>query len=236
MAQRFSAADPGTVVQLFNHTADAYDELNDALSFRLHRLWKRQVTAALRPLRGERVLDLCCGTGDLTMLLAERVRPNGRVVGIDVAAAPLARARQRAALTPWLPVAFQQADALDTPLPSGCFDALTMGYGLRNLGDIGAGLQEMRRLLKADGRAVVLDFNRSTNPLVAAFQQVYLREIVVPLAKGKGLEEEYAYLGPSISTFASGAEQEHMARTAGFAAARHRPMAGGLMGLLDLRA
>ena len=236
MAQPFSAADPGTVARLFDRTADAYDQLNDQLSFRLHRLWKRQVIAALRPRRGERLLDLCCGTGDLTMLLAERVRPNGRVIGIDVAAAPLVHARQRVALKPWLPVEFQQTDALRTPLQSGCFDALTMGYGLRNLRDIGAGLREMRRLLKADGRAVVLDFNRSANPLVATCQQAYLREIVVPLAKAKGLEAEYAYLGPSISTFASGAEQEQVARTAGFGAARHRPMAGGLMGLLELHA
>ena len=234
MAAPFSAAEPGTVSRLFNRTAGVYDQLNDQLSFGLHRLWKRQAVAALDLHHGERVLDLCCGTGDLTLLAAERVRPNGHVVGIDMAGAPLLRAQQRAALKPWLSVELRQADALKTDLPSGSFDALAMGYGLRNLRDTGAGLREIKRLLTADGRAVILDFNRSTNPLVAAYQRFYLRQIVVPRAKSVNLEEEYAYLGSSVATFASGIEQEHLAKAAGFGTALHRPIAGGLMGLLEL--
>ena len=89
--------DPASVRQLFEQIAPSYDRLNDTLSLGLHRLWKRQALAYLAPRPGQRLLDLCCGTGDLALLLAAKVRPGGEVLGLDAAAAPLELARQRAA-------------------------------------------------------------------------------------------------------------------------------------------
>jgi len=230
--------DPAAVRDLFEAIAPRYDLLNDLLSFGLHRFWKRQAVAWLRPCPGQRLLDLCCGTGDLALLLAERVRPSGAVLGLDVAEAPLAEARRRAAQRPWLPLSFRSADALATGLGDGWADGAAMAYGLRNLADPAAGLRELRRLLRPGGRAAVLDFNRpeAAASQVAAFQRFYLRQLVVPAARAFGLPEHYAYLEASLQQFPTGPEQEALARGAGFQRVRHRPLAAGLMGLLELEA
>ena len=229
--------DPSAVRGLFERIAPEYDRLNDLLSLGLHRLWKRQALHWLRPIPGQRLVDLCCGTGDLALLLAARVRPGGEVLGLDAAAAPLEVARRRGARQPWLPLRWRQGDALATGLAAGWADGASMAYGLRNLADPGAGLRELRRLLRPGGRAVVLDFNRpSPGGGLEAFQRLYLRRVVVPAARRVGLEEHYAYLEASLATFPRGPEQEQLAREAGFAGVCHRPLAAGLMGLLELRA
>ena len=234
MTRHGSPEPPERVRQLFERIAPSYDRLNDLLSLGQHRLWKRQTLALLQPRPGERWLDLCCGTGDLALLLAERVRPGGQVLGLDAAAAPLALARQRSARQPWLPLDWLQADALAVPAADAAFDGAVMAYGLRNLADGAAALAELRRLLGPEGRGAVLDFNR-TDGLPAALQRLALRRLVVPVARQAGFEDEYAYLERSLATFPSGPEQERLALAAGFRGARHQPLAGGLMGVLLLR-
>jgi len=228
--------DPEQVRDLFDQIAPAYDCLNDTLSLGLHRLWKRQAVAWLAPSPGQRLLDLCCGTGDLALVLAQKVRTGGLVLGLDAAEAPLGQARRRAANQPWLPLEFRQGDAQATGLAAGWADGAVMAYGLRNLQDPAAGLQELRRLLKPGARAAVLDFNRPADGagFTAGFQRFYLRQLVVPLARRAGLEPQYAYLEESLRRFPTGAQQEQLAAAAGFALARHRRLAAGQMGLLQL--
>jgi len=229
----FAPGDAAAVKQLFEAAAPRYDQLNDLLSLGLHRLWKRQAIAWVNPQPGQRCLDLCCGTGDLALLLAARVRPGGLVLGLDAAAAPLELAAARARRQPWLPLQWQLGDAQATGLPTAWADGAVMAYGLRNLADPAAGLVELRRLLRPGGRAAVLDFNRAQT-LTGRFQQAYLRRVVVPAARRVGLEQHYAYLEASLALFANGPRQELLATRAGFAQAHHRPLAGGLMGLLEL--
>jgi len=233
----------GDVRELFESIAPRYDALNDLLSLGLHRLWKRQAILWLRPQPGQQLLDLCCGTGDLALVLASRVRPAGHVLGIDAAAAPLRLALERSSRQPWLPVGWQQGDALATGLPTASRDGAVMAYGLRNLVDPAAALQELRRLLRPGGRAAVLDFNRPEasrcgGPVGAALQQglqrFYLRTVVVPTARVCGVGAQYAYLEESLRHFPTGVEQERLASAAGFAAARHRLLAAGQMGVLEL--
>jgi ubiquinone/menaquinone biosynthesis methyltransferase len=231
--------EPAAVRELFEQIAPRYDQLNDLLSLGLHRHWKRVVLARLAPRPGERFLDLCCGTGDLAFMLAAAVRPGGHVLGLDAAAAPLELARQRASAQPWLPVRWLQVDALATDLPDHWADGASMAYGLRNLADPAAGLAELHRVLRPRGRAVVLDFNRPdpADPQadrIQTFQRAYLQRIVVPVAGLAGLHDQYAYLEASLQRFPTGAEQERLARAAGFASARHLPMALGTMGRLEL--
>lgn len=234
--------DPAAVRDLFEAVAPHYDLLNDLLSLGLHRLWKRQAVHWLRPRPGQRLLDLCCGTGDLALLLAARVRPRGEVLGLDAAAAPLAVARRRGEALPWLPLRWQQGDALATGLADGSRDGAVMAYGLRNLADPAAGLRELRRVLRPGGRAAVLDF-RHIDPAAGGlealrerFQRLYLRHLVVPTARVAGLEAEYAYLEKSLERFPHGQQLVDLARRAGFSRVAHRPLAAGLMGLLELQA
>ncbi len=236
-----TSADPTAVRELFDTIAPRYDLLNDLLSLGLHRLWKRQAMAWLQPRAGQMLLDLCCGTGDLALVLAARVRPGGNVLGLDAAEAPLVVARSRAAAQPWLPLDFRCADALATGLEAAAADGAVMAYGLRNLADPAAGLRELRRLLRPGGRAAVLDFNRlafsgepSAQAAIASFQRLYLRRLVVPTAAAFGLREQYAYLESSLQRFPTAPELVALARSAGFQGVRHRPLAMGLMGLLEL--
>jgi demethylmenaquinone methyltransferase/2-methoxy-6-polyprenyl-1,4-benzoquinol methylase len=232
--------DPAAVRDLFEAIAPRYDQLNDLLSLGLHRFWKRQALLRLQPRPGGHYLDLCCGTGDLALLLAQKARPGGMVMGLDAAAAPLEIARRRAARQPWLPLRWRQGDALATGLPDRSFDGAALAYGLRNLADPQAGLRELHRLLRPGGRAVVLDFNRldpatgGSARAIASFQRAYLRRLVVPAARWFGLPEHYAYIEASLERFPSGAEQQRLALAAGFQTARHQPLAAGLMGLLIL--
>ena len=232
--------DQEAVRELFEAVAPRYDRLNDLLSLGGHRLWKRQAVAWLNPRPGQRVLDLCCGTGDGALVLAEKVRPGGQVLGLDAAAAPLQRARHRAAQEPWLPVRFDQGDALATGLADGWAEGALMAYGLRNLVDPARGLAELRRVVRDGGRAAVLDFNRPdpdggpSQEWAAQFQHFYLNRVVVPVAGLVNLKDHYAYLETSLAQFPTANQQMELARQAGFAQVGYRPLAAGLMGFLTL--
>jgi demethylmenaquinone methyltransferase/2-methoxy-6-polyprenyl-1,4-benzoquinol methylase len=216
--------DQEAVRELFETVAPRYDRLNDLLSLGGHRLWKRQAVAWLDPRPGQKFLDLCCG----------------QVLGLDAAAAPLRRARQRAAREPWLPLRFEPGDALATGLAAGWADGALMAYGLRNLVDPARGLAELRRVLRPGGRAAVLDFNRPDPDGglfqlgAAQFQHFYLNRVVVPVASLVDLKEQYAYLETSLARFPTSQQQMELARQAGFAAVGYRPLAAGLMGFLTL--
>lgn len=218
---------------LFDRIAPVYDDLNQSLSFGFHHVWKQMAVLWSGAQPGDRCLDVCCGSGDLALALARRVGNSGQVVGVDFAAQQLAVAHRRAdqaRLSGRLQ--WQQADALALPFDAASFDAATMGYGLRNLTDIPAGLKELRRVLKPGAKAAVLDFHRPQGTLQQQFQQWYLSQVVVPAAERCGLLEEYAYIAPSLDRFPNGATQVELAGLAGFRQATHYPIAGGMMGVL----
>lgn len=212
---------------LFDRIAPVYDHLNQWLSLGQHRIWKQMAVKWSGAQQGDTCLDLCCGSGDIAQLLARQVGPTGRVIGVDFSAAQLAIARQRPVAVRWV-----EADALALPFPKNYFQAATMGYGLRNLVDIPQGLQELHRVLQPGARAAILDFNRSPDTTVNAFQKWYLDTIVVPVAQHMGFQADYAYLLPSLERFPTGAEQVTLAKQCGFTAAVHYPIAGGTMGML----
>lgn len=186
---------------------------------------------------GYTCLDLCCGSGDLAFLLARQVGASGTVYGADFAPALLAVAQQRAEqnwpiTVPQPALHWVEADALALPFETAQFDAVTMGYGLRNVTDIPRSLGELYRVLKPGAKVAILDFHRPASPLMQRFQQWYLDQIVVPAADRHGLTADYAYISPSLDRFPVGSEQVNLAKQAGFSQATHFAIAGGLMGVL----
>lgn len=221
---------------IFNRIAPVYDRLNNDLSLGMHWVWKQMTVSWSGAKPGDTCLDLCCGSGDLTQLLAKQVRPTGTVIGADFAPAQLEQAAARIASVypPINCIDWVEADALNLPFADNYFDAATMGYGLRNVTDIPRCLAELHRVLKPDAKVAILDFHRPDNNLVRRFQQWYLDEIVVPKASQLGMMNEYAYLNPSLDRFPTGAEQVKLGLAAGFSHATHYPIASGMMGVLVL--
>ena len=190
------------VNDLFAAIARRYDLLNDLQSFGLHRHWKRRVVelAAVRP--GQRALDVCCGTGDIALALA---RAGTEVTGLDFSPAMLEIAENRRLKNTQSAIAnpkFIRGDAQQLPFPDNSFDAVSVGYGLRNLAGWETGLREMLRVARPGGRLVVLDFGKPPNALWRAIYFAHLK-ISVPLV-GRlfcGNADAYAYILESLKHY-----------------------------------
>ncbi|KAJ4711063.1 2-phytyl-1,4-beta-naphthoquinone methyltransferase, chloroplastic [Melia azedarach] len=221
--------------ELFSRIAPVYDNLNDFLSLGQHRIWKRMAVSWSGAKTGDNVLDVCCGSGDLAFLLSEKVGSDGKVIGLDFSKDQLsvASSRQDSLLKPcYKNIEWVEGDALDLPFSDCIFDAITMGYGLRNVVDKRKALEEMFRVLKPGSRASVLDFNKSTRPFTAGIQEWMINNVVVPVATSYGFAKEYRYLKSSIKEFLTGKELEKLALEVGFSRAKHYEISGGLMGNL----
>ena len=219
---------------IFDRIAPVYDRLNDRLSFGQHRIWKLMAVKWSEAKPDDNALDVCCGSGDLALLLAKQVGNTGKVTGLDFACEQLAIAKQRQLIKcPTVPIDWIEGDALALPFQDNQFDCATMGYGLRNVTDIPLSLQELWRVLKPGAKAAILDFHRPSG-YMQAFQQWYLANVVVPTARDLGMKEEYAYINPSLERFPLGTEQIELAKAAGFSQTVHYPLMGGMMGILVL--
>ncbi|MBD2692901.1 bifunctional demethylmenaquinone methyltransferase/2-methoxy-6-polyprenyl-1,4-benzoquinol methylase UbiE [Anabaena catenula] len=218
---------------IFDRIAPVYDQLNDWLSLGQHRIWKEMTVkwSAAKP--GDTCLDLCCGSGDLTFRLARRVGATGKVYGVDFSPKLLETAKERCQKSySQRAIAWLEADVLNLPFDDNQFDAVTMGYGLRNVKDIPRSLQEIYRVLKPGSKAAILDFHRPSDIPFRTFQQWYLDNLVVPMATNLGVKEEYAYISPSLDRFPIGSEQVELAHQVGFTNATHYPISNGMMGVL----
>ena len=168
------------VKDLFAAVAPRYDLINDLQSFGMHRLWKRKLLRLAQVRSGEPALDLCCGTGDIAFALA---RQGAQVTGVDFSDAMLDVARRRNGSGDRAGVTFEQGDALKLRFPDASFGLVTIGYGLRNLRDIDAGLAEMARVTRPGGRLLILDFAFPSQPLWKAAYVWHLRTVVPLLGR-----------------------------------------------------
>ncbi len=226
----YSAID---VQSIFNNIAPVYDELNTLLSLGQHKIWKQMTVKWSEPSLNNLGLDVCCGSGDLTKLLAQKVGKRGKVIGIDFSKELLTIASQRHnKYYPSLSLEWILGDALNLPFEDNTFDCVTMGYGLRNIIDIPRCLQEIHRVLKPSAKVAILDFQRPSNAWQQIFQKWYLDSFVVPVAKHFKLEKEYSYIMPSLEKFPSGKRQVELALKAGFDASAYYSIAGNMMGVL----
>jgi ubiquinone/menaquinone biosynthesis methyltransferase len=212
---------------LFATIADRYDVITVALSYGRDRRWKRRLIDLAAPAPGARAADLATGTGDLAFALAAR---GTEVVGVDVTRRMIELAREKRAAR-HVPH-FLVGDMLALPFDAGSFDIVTTGYGLRNVPDLQAAIDEMLRVLKPGGQMLSLDFDRPSNPLVRAVYLAYLT--MVGGALGWILHRDpdtYRYIPASIRIYPGAREVARLMEARGFARVRHYRVLGGLMAI-----
>ena len=224
------------VREMFTAIAPRYDLLNHVLSFNVDRLWWRRAARTFRHVIAcpdARILDLCCGTGDMTFALAATAGKSGsQILGADFSHAMLQRAtakgrqRRRSSAPEWI-----EADALRLPVPSDHFDLVTSAFGFRNLADYDAGLREIFRLLRPGGECGILDFGEPKG-LVGAIYRVYFQQVLPRIGTAvSGVQGPYAYLPASVERFPAPEEMMARMKAAGFEQVSWTPYTFGIAGL-----
>jgi demethylmenaquinone methyltransferase / 2-methoxy-6-polyprenyl-1,4-benzoquinol methylase len=212
---------PDEVRSMFDRIAGVYDPMNRLMTAGLDRRWRRETArAVVQP--GNRVLDACCGTGDLA--IAAR-REGGQVTGVDFSERMLERARRKSPEIEWV-----QADVMALPFEDASFDSVTVGFGVRNVADLEEGLRELRRVLRPGGKLGVLEITRPGGLLRPFFRLWF--DVLVPLA-GKVLPggAAYTYLPASVRRFPGPEDLAGAMRRAGFGYVEWRALAGGIVAL-----
>jgi demethylmenaquinone methyltransferase/2-methoxy-6-polyprenyl-1,4-benzoquinol methylase len=210
------------VRRMFDRIAPVYDAMNRVMTAGLDRRWRAEtVREAVRP--GDRVLDACCGTGDLA--LAARRAGAGSVVGLDFSERMLERARRKGPDLEWI-----QGDVLALPFEDGGFDAAVVGFGVRNVEDLEAGLRELRRVLRPGGRLGILEIT-TPRGFLAPFYRVWFDRVVPLLGRVLPGGDAYTYLPASVRRFPGPEELADLLRSCGFGSVRFRLFAGGIVAL-----
>jgi len=242
------ASDPNSaaraVREMFTSIAPRYDLLNHVLSFNVDRMWWRRTARAFRHVMARpdtRVLDLCCGTGDMTFALRRQAgKSSPQIFGADFSHAMLQRATAKSSAAQngspagsklgsgpgWI-----EADALNLPLPSGHFDLVTSAFGFRNLADYDAGLREIVRVLRPGGECGILDFGEPQG-MMGALYRIYFKQVLPRVGTMiSGVRGPYVYLPASVERFPPPQEMLARMRRAGFAEATWTPYTFGIAGL-----
>jgi demethylmenaquinone methyltransferase/2-methoxy-6-polyprenyl-1,4-benzoquinol methylase len=218
------------VREMFTSIAPRYDLLNHLLSFNIDKLWWRRTAGYFSDILNRpqaRVLDLCCGTGDMTFALQKRGE-SARIVGADFSHAMLQRASEKSAGTA---LRWVEADALSLPFPDQSFDLVTSAFGFRNLADYDAGLREIFRVLKPGGEAGILDFGEPDG-LMGRMYRLYFKQVLPRIGTLiSGVKGPYAYLPASVERFPAPVEMQQRMLTAGFREASWTPYTFGIAGL-----
>ena len=220
------------VRDMFSSIAPKYDFLNHALSMNVDRLWWNRTARMFDSILSRpnaQVLDLCCGTGDMTFALYRRMNgASSGLVGADFSHPMLVRAREKAGAKP---IRWVEADALNLPFPGGQFDLVTAAFGFRNLVNYDRGLAEIYRVLSAEGEVGILDFGEPQG-LIGAVYRVYFRHVLPAIGTViSGVRGPYAYLPRSVQRFPAPQEMLQRMRSAGFREVSWTPYTFGIAGL-----
>jgi demethylmenaquinone methyltransferase / 2-methoxy-6-polyprenyl-1,4-benzoquinol methylase len=221
---------PERVVAMFDRIAPHYDVMNTLMTGGLDRVWRRNALDAALLRAGMRVLDVATGTGKLAVGAAARVSPGGEVVGLDPAAEMLARAR-RATAPAEARLRWVQADAQALPFADGTFDAVIIGFGLRNLPDVAAALREMSRVAAPGGRVVVLEIAAPDGGASGLLFRTWFRQVVPRLGALAGSRAAYRYLPESVGRYPAPGRVAELMHEAGLREVRWRWLLGGMVTL-----
>lgn len=226
------------VREMFGRIAPRYDLLNHLLSLDIDKVWRRRVAAKFSAILRDphaRVLDLCCGTGDLAFAFRKQAPEGAEIAGSDFVPEMLVRARTKAAAN-GMKVDFVEADALALPFHDASFDLVSCAFGFRNLANYERGLQEINRILKPGGSAAILEFAEPPGKIFGAFYRFYFRHILPRLGGWiSGDASAYTYLPRSVSKFPAPDELRDRFQTAGFHEAQFVRWTGGIVTLHTAR-
>ena len=221
------------VAEVFTSVAAKYDLMNDAMSLGIHRLWKRFFVGTAQVRKGDRVLDLAGGTGDIAALLKDRVGETGELVLGDINGDMLRVGRDRMTDRGFVRgFEYVQCNAECLPFPDASFDLVTMAFGLRNVTDKDAALRSMARVLKPGGRLLVLEFSKPNNPLLSRAYDEYSFRLLPKMGElvaGDG--ESYRYLAESIRMHPDQETLKGMMETAGLDRVEYTNLTGGIVAL-----
>jgi len=221
------------VAGVFDSVATKYDLMNDMMSMGVHRLWKKFTIELSGVRKGNKVLDIAGGTGDLTMQFSRLVGEDGEVILADINASMLKVGRDRLLDRGYGGnIRFVQANAEALPFPDNHFDIITIAFGLRNVTDKDKALKDMARILKPGGRLLVLEFSKPTNPLMSKAYDLY-SFTALPLM-GKilaGDSDSYRYLAESIRMHPDQETLKEMMQNAGLRDVEYHNMTSGVVAL-----
>jgi len=215
---------------MFDRIAGVYDLMNSTMTAGLHHQWRERAVERAEVGPGSAALDVCSGTGDLALALRRRIGPDGRVVGCDFSEPMLEIARRKSG-EEGLPVEFGWADALELPYGDRSFDAVTIGFGARNLADLERGISEMARVLRPGGHLVILEITRPNREPLATFYSLWFDRLVPVIGTLAGDPDAYSYLPTSVRTFPEPEQLAGMLDAAGFEGIRWLLLAGGIVGI-----
>ena len=214
---------------MFDRIAGVYDLMNTAMTAGLHHRWRALAADRAELSPGDVALDVCCGTADLAIELTSRVGPTGRVVGSDFSEQMLAVGRSKVAERGITGIELEWGDALGLAYEDESFDAVTIGFGARNLADLGLGIGEMARVLKPAGRLVILEIVEPTRPPLSTFYSLWFDRLVPVLGTVTGNHDAYAYLPESVKRFPAPRALAAQVAAAGFERVRGTILAGGII-------
>lgn len=218
------------VDEVFHSVADVYDDMNDAMSFGIHRFWKIQAASALDLHQNDIVADIACGTGDNSQLILKEI-PHGELFCIDPNSAMLNICKQR--LQSDIPITFLETKAEDLDFNQK-FDKINISFGLRNFSDPELGLKQIFKATQIGGKIVIMEFNPPKSSAFSSQYELYLKYIVPCLGKYIGQDESsYQYLADSIALQPTPEERIKQLEAAGFEFVKHSPMTMGVVGLFE---
>ena len=225
------AKDASRIAGMFDAIASRYDFLNHLLSAGLDKQWRKRAVDALQLTGRETVLDLCAGTADLAIAAAAGERPAKRVVGVDFSAAMLRVGKSKIDTTPWRGrIDLVRGDATEIPLGDGSVDAVTIGFGIRNVEDPARACREIVRVLRPGGTLVILEFSLPRSAALRRFYLWYFKSVLPRIGRLVSRHPSaYSYLPASVQTFPSPEEFSQQLRTAGFGTVRATPVSFGIV-------
>lgn len=213
------------VEQMFDSIAPAYDFMNRAMTLGIDRIWRKKAVKMVAATNPGEILDVATGTGDLALQLAASI-PGARITGVDLSEGMINVGREKIARAGLQErITLQPADCLQLPFADESFDALTVGYGVRNFADIPAGLKEMHRVLRPGAIVCILELSTPVNPIIKPLYRLYTRG-VIPLV-GRLISKDsraYSYLPESIEAVPQRERMCRLMEDAGFRSAAFRPL------------